>query len=238
VTVLKGEGKVPILFGTKSMSAGSAIHESYLSRPDLGGEWPTLLLVPSAWGVTSAVKDLARRLARQGLAVVAVDVYGRGGPDRDASAEEASLALSGVSERRGRRDLEDLVGFVTNPAGFWSNAEDGFGIVGLGGGGRLATTAALDTGSPLVLAGASLLPGLLEQLTAPALGIFGKADEVIPLDEIMAARERAPRVEWVLYDGVGHDFLDDYLEAFDDAAHQDTVERIAAFCEEHLPPMR
>ena len=238
MTVLKGEGKVPILFGAKSMSSGPSIHESYLARPDLRGEWPTLVLLPSAWGVTSAVKDLARRLARQGIAVVAVDLYRGGGPDRDASPDEARAAFMSVPESQSRRDVGDIIGFITNPAGFWSNAEEGFGILGIGAAGSLATAAALENDSALILAGAVLVPDALAALAAPILGIFGKADQVVRLHEIKTARARGPQAEWVLYDGVGHDFLDDYLDSFDGAAQQDTVERIASFTERFLPPAR
>ena len=39
MSVLKGEGKVPILFGTTSVARGPLTHTAYLARPDLAGEW-------------------------------------------------------------------------------------------------------------------------------------------------------------------------------------------------------
>jgi carboxymethylenebutenolidase len=237
VSVLKGEGKVPILFGGKSVASGAVTHETYLARPDLAGQWPTIVIVPSAWGVTSSVKDLARRLARQGFAAMAVDLFRGTPPDRDASFDQATVALDALAGDRVRRDLTDVIRYIENPAGFWSNAEAGYAIMGVGGGGFHAAAAAASTGEPLVLV-ASPLPDHLAMVTAPILGLFGKDDENVPVDEVMAARSAVPHAEWALYDGVGGDFLDDHRDGFDYEAYQDAVERIAAFCEKNLPSAR
>ena len=69
MSVLKGEGKVPILFGSTSIAVGTLTHRGYLARPGLAGEWPTIIVVPSEWGVTSAMKDVCRRLARHETAL-------------------------------------------------------------------------------------------------------------------------------------------------------------------------
>lgn len=74
------------------------------------------------------------------------------------------------------------------------------------------------------------------ELVSPLLGIYGKADDAIPIADIMEARAAAPQAEWVLYDGVGGDFMDDYLPSFDLAAHRDAIERLQGFFEKHLPP--
>ncbi len=236
MAVIKGEGKVTILFGVRSVTSGAITHETYLARPDLAGEWPTLIVVPGAWGLTSSVKDLARRVARRGVAAIVVDLYRQSQPSRRASAAEAEAAFAAVSVAHARRVLLDIVTFIVNPAGFWSNAERGFGILGLGSGGGPATGVAVDPGAALVLA-ASLPVADLSRVTAPILGLLGKDDEVVSLEDVATARAEAPHAEWVLYDGVGHDFLDDYLEGFDEQAHRDAVGRIVEFCEKHLPAL-
>ena len=98
MSVLKGEGKVPILFGSSSIAAGSVIHRGYLARPDLTGEWPTIIVLAGAWGVTSSIKDICRRLARHGFAVVAPDLYVGAAPPRSADADEAALAANPLIE--------------------------------------------------------------------------------------------------------------------------------------------
>ena len=234
MSVLKGEGKVPILFGAKSVVSGALTHETYLARPDLTGEWPTVVLVPPAWGLTSSVKDIARRLARHGVAVVAVDLHRGKAPRRATAREEAEAAFEAIPASRVQRLIDDVVDYIVNPAGFWSSAEHGFAVMGMGRGGGHAITAAAAHDAALVLAAASLEVASLAAVTGPVLGIYGREDEVVPLEVVMEARAAAPHAEWVLYERLGHDFMDDHAEGFDLEAYADAVERIAAFCEKHL----
>ena len=243
MSVLKGEGTHPILFGSTSIVAGPATHRGYLARPDVTGEWPTVILVPSEWGITSSSKDICRRLARLGLAVVAVDLYRGRGPNRSASPAEAAAAAAAVSPVRAQVDLDGIVGFITNSAGFWSNAEHGFGIVGFGLGGAPATLAAIrHQAAALALVSAPLLDGtgsgvvdVFPDLTCPLLGLYGKAEDAVSIADIMEARAAAPQAEWVLYENAGDGFMDDYLAAFDPGAHRDAIERLAGFFEKQLP---
>jgi carboxymethylenebutenolidase len=244
VSVLRGEGRVPILYGSRSFPVGTLTHRGYLARPDLTGEWPTVLVVPSEWGVTSAVKDLCRRLARHGFATVAPDVFRGRGPARSATADEALAAVGVLSRRRITADLDDFVEFVTNPSGFWSSAEKGFGVVGLGAGGRPAAGIAAGRGGvALALVAAALegtegeasLSATLADVVGPVLGLAGRDDPRSPVAEVHAARNAAPHAEWVIYEGVGAHFIDDSRETYDAVAHLDAIERLVAFFEKHLP---
>lgn len=240
MSVLKGEGRVPILFATTTIAAGTQNHNAYLARPDLVGEHPTIVVVPSAWGITSSTKDLCRRLSRWGFAAVAADLYRGREPERSATPADARAAFGAVRRGRALADLEDLLQFVSNPAGFWSSAEDGVGILGVGDGGPLAIEMAArwPKTAALALAYGDLGEGAAERLaavTAPVLGLYGKADEIVDSETIAAARATAPHAEWVLYEGVGHDYLDDYLDAYDHTAATDALERLVGFFEKHLP---
>lgn len=228
MSVLKGEGKVPILFGTTSVARGPLTHTAYLARPDLSGEWPTIVAVPSAWGVTSAIKDTCRRLARQGFA--------GDPPDRSLSADEALAWYAALGDQPVAAVIQDIVRVVTNPAGFWSSAEDGFGLLGLGPGGRHAVLAARrGTGDAVGLLGAAW--GVMDdaRLTQPLLVVHGRDDELAPISDVMAFREQNPHGEFVIYDGVGRDFFDDYVPGYDVGAAADALERLASFFEKQLP---
>jgi carboxymethylenebutenolidase len=241
--VLKGEGTHPILFGSTSIVAGPRTLRGYLARPDLSGEWPTVILVPSEWGITSSSKDICRRLARLGLAVVAVDLYRGRGPSRGATADEAAAAAAAIPSARAQADLDGIVGFITNPAGFWSNAEGGFGVMGIGRGGVPATGAAIrHQSAALALVAAPLLDdegvGIVDsfgELASPLLGLYGKAENAVSIADIMEARAAAPQGEWVLYDNAGDGFMDDYLPDFDVAAYRDAIDRLATFFVNQLP---
>ena len=239
MSVLKGEGKVPILFNTTSVAVGPVTRTAYLARPDLAGEWPTVILVASAWGVTSSMKDVCRRLARQGLAVLAPDLYRGRPPDGAADLAAAVAAYDAIEDAVA--DLELIASFVSNPAGHWSSAEHGLGVLGLGVGGRHAA-AASGLGDVLALAyadirepeGGSILD-VVSHLAVPLLGLYGRADERVPVADVLALREAAPHAELVLYDNVGHDFLDDHRQGYDHEAASDAIERLASFFSKHLP---
>ncbi len=242
MSVLKGEGRVPILFRTTSVAVGPITRSSYLTRPDLAGEWPTIVVVPSAWGLTSSAKDVCRRLARQGFAVVGVDLYRGNPPARDEGRADADAADAALDDARVRGHLGDIATFVTNPAGFWSSAERGFGWLGLGRGGRHAAMSATSgLGSALAVAYTPIaaqargIAPIGPSLTTPLLGLYGRDDTNVPIADLALLRDGVPHGEFAIYDGVGGDFLDDHRAGYDHAAAGDAIERLTAFFEKHLP---
>lgn len=245
MSVLKGEGRVPILFGTASIPAGPLIHTAYLSRPDLTGEWPTIVVVPSIWGLTSSTKDIARRLARQGFAVLVPALYRADPPSRSGSADEASVAYASLGSAAVEAVLDDVAGFITNPSGFWSSAERGFGLLGLGAGAAHALRAAASgMGVALAVVGASAvltstgdeIVELGRALTCPLLVVASRRDPEETAGGVLGLREAAPHGEFALYEGVADDFIDDYSESYDPMAAADALERLAAFFLKELPP--
>ncbi|MGH9168630.1 MAG: dienelactone hydrolase family protein [Acidimicrobiia bacterium] len=44
-----------------------------------------------------------------------------------------------------------------------------------------------------------------------------------------------PHGEWVLYEGVGHDFLNDTRPGYDEGAADDVYQRLVSFFKVHLP---
>lgn len=247
MSVLKGEGRFPILFGSTSIAAGPLTHRGYLARPDLGGEWPTILLLPSAWGVTSSTKDIARRLARQGFAVVAIDLYGMSPPPRDAAVEVAEARAFQVDPSRAAAVIEDIVAFTTNPTGFWSSAGRGYGVLAVGRGVRFAIPAAHAARvRGLAMVAPALTPvevlgedgevirvvddvPALAGVAAPILGLSGDAERAVVDGHVERARAVAPHAEWVVYEGADADFADDYRDGFDVAVFGDTMERLTGF---------
>jgi carboxymethylenebutenolidase len=239
VSVLKGEGRVPILFGSTTIVVGSRTHRGYLARPDLTGEWPTVVVVPGVYGLTSNVKDIARRIAREGFAAVAMDQYSGSGPRRSVDRAEAVEAAAGVSIDRLRRDIADIVDFIENPAGFWSSGEHGFGLLGLGWGGDAVVETAVREGAVCVgLVTTSLDEASLDTLagyTGGVLGVFGREDGDATPEAVAELRRRVPHGEFVIYGGVGTEFLDDYALSYDFEVARDAIDRLAGFFEKHLP---
>jgi len=83
MTVLEGEGRVSILYGSQPLPE-SPYPSVYLARPDAEGRHPGVVVAYG--GVTSSAKAACRRLARYGYAAVAAET-----PD----LEGAMAALKG-----------------------------------------------------------------------------------------------------------------------------------------------
>jgi dienelactone hydrolase len=209
VSVLKGEGTTVILYGSTSVPTVSRQYGGYLARPDLIGEWPTVVVVAPLDGAGSAVRAICRLIARHGIAAVAPESGG----------------------------LDAFVGFITNPAGRWSNAEHGYGVLAIGDG---TTEALTHASSSLLVTGAALVgPQLddsaltaLEQLRVPLLGCAADADG----DGVDRARLAAPQGEWVIYKGADPRYWDVDAAGFAAAAASDTSDRVLEFFAESLPP--
>jgi hypothetical protein len=68
VTVIPGEGRVPILYGNQAMAAPPH-HTGYLARPDAVDRHPAVAITAGA-EPTAGIRTLARHLARYGYGAV------------------------------------------------------------------------------------------------------------------------------------------------------------------------
>ena len=73
MTAIKGEGKYAMLYGSYRLPVGRDLH-AYIARPDLSGSFPTIIVAHGAWGLTSHVKAVCRRLARYGFALSLIHI--------------------------------------------------------------------------------------------------------------------------------------------------------------------
>jgi carboxymethylenebutenolidase len=222
-----------------------------MAYPGVAGEWPTVLLVGGAKGLSSPLRDLCRRLARHGFAAMAPDLFAQ----KPVPADHAGAleAFSQLDQSTVRRVLRDLGRYLDDAAGPWDTDDNGFGVIAVQEGALHGLRTAIDFGAPLVLMAPNLRepspgldkefkalpapPGVIEglgDLAEPVLGLIGREDDVSPLDDVMAARQTAPHSQWVIYDGVGHDFLDDNEPGFDQAAFADAFDRTVEFFEKNL----
>jgi dienelactone hydrolase len=215
--VLAHEGTFPILYGSYGVPVGSGHRNGYLARPDKAGRFPTILVLPES-GLTSHHKDLSRRLARHGLATMAIDVPGTGG-DAVMVVDEAHEFVS----------VND-----------WA-IEGHVGVIGLGSGGRPGLVFAEEHSSVRAVA---LVSTTLEEnetamtsllrLTAPMLGLYGAEDPPAPgMDD-----GRIKNAAFVVYQGVAAGFMDDGAPGYDPAASADAHRRLIEFFTQSLPAPR
>ena len=242
MAVLPHEGTYPVMYGTYSTPAGSSYRSDYLARPDAVGRFPVVLIITDEGTISSHVKGLSRFLARRGISVLALNLA----PDPPGRFEDgAGLSETDVDALA---QLDDTHRFLADEDLRWALTEP-VGILGVGSGGRLALVAAALrrwVGPAAVLYGP--LGGddhrrypvarQLGRLSGPVMGIYAADDDLIPAASVDAAQDRNPSGQWLLYEGVGHGFVDENHPNYDEGASNDALARLAGFFTGSLPAPR
>lgn len=231
MAVLSHEGTYPIMYFSWPIPVGSTHRNGYIARPDEAGRVPVVFVIPDLNGMGSFEKDLCRRLARAGFAALTVDIYGASGDGLDlynTTSDDRALAV-----------LDELHQFVVSDDVNW-NVEDRCGILGTDTGGRFGVikAATRDWVRSLAICYAPLtgdeerehqVAGYLDHLPVPVLGLYGADDELIDGSTVDEAQRRNDHGQWLLYEGVGHGFLDIDGDGFDQSAADDAFARLVAF---------
>ena len=223
----------------------------FLARP--AGAAPGVVMVPDVWGLYDHYKDLARRLAGEGFAVLALDLYRRiGGKPSISTPEEAMVWIDGLDDRQVLDDVQAGVDFLAaGPASSAGSAR--VGITGFCMGGQYALLAActctgLSACAPfygMVRYAGGLDPErkprapleALIDLSCPVLGFYGAEDHLIPQTDVDALRAgltaSAHGGEVIVYPGAGHAFMNDSRPPLyrEDAA-RDAWPRLVGFLRE------
>jgi carboxymethylenebutenolidase len=217
--------------------------EGLLAEPGDGPQ-PGVVVIPDVWGLSDHTRDIAQRLAREGFAALALDVYRKTGRP---SLSDPAAALAWIRELSDPLVLETVQEGIDALA---ARAGRKVGLIGFCMGGQYAWLAACACrGLSAVAPFYGMVryePGLdpkkkprapldaVADLSCPALGLYGREDAIIPnpdVDELEArlAQQRQP-FEIVRYAGAGHAFLNDTRPAmYRPEAAADAWRRLLAF---------
>ncbi|MBA9069437.1 carboxymethylenebutenolidase [Methylobacterium sp. RAS18] len=203
---------------------------AYRAMPAEGGPFPTILVVQEIFGVHEHIKDVCRRLAKLGYFALAPELYARQG---DVSTltniqQIVSEVVSKVPDAQVMSDLDAAVAFAKG-TGKADTAR--LGITGFCWGGRITWLYAAH--NPAVKAGvawygrlvgdsSALMPknpvDIAADLKAPVLGLYGGADQGIPVATIdrmkEACRAAGKTCDFVVYPEAGHAFHADYRPSY------------------------
>ena len=239
MAVLPHEGTYPVMYGTYSTPAGSSYRSDYLARPDAVGRFPVVLIVRDEGAISSHIKSVSRFLARRGIAVLALNLASDGS-DRFHNGTGPSDTDTDVLVQ-----LDDTQRFLADEDLRWA-LTDPVGVLGIQSGGRLALMAAALRRwvGPVAVLYAPLdgdehrrypVSRQLERLSGPVLGIYTADDDTIPAAAVDAAQGSNPHGQWLLYEGVGHGFVNENHPNYNEAASQDALARLSGFFTASLP---
>jgi carboxymethylenebutenolidase len=242
VAVLPHEGTYAVMYGALAVSVGAGYRRGYLARPDQAGRFPVVILTPDLDGLGAHERNIARRLARQGIAVLVVDLY-RSQP-RDQ--QEALAAYDTLTDGEAIRTIDETYDYLRSEDIDWAHT-DKVGLLGLDIGGRFSLIDAAHrrwVGATAVVS--TPLTGdedrqfqaaeILRHLSVPVLGLYGADDHLIDRDTVDEAQNRNPSGQWLLYEGANHAFIDEESPDYHEASAEDALIRLSEFFLHHLPP--
>ena len=229
-----GEVKVPVADGQLPV---------YRAVPAKGGPFPTVLVIQEIFGVHEHIKDICRRFAKVGYLAVAPELFARQGDmSKATSLDDARVVAAKVGDQQVMSDLDAVTQWAKGNRGDTGK----LGITGFCYGGRVvwlysAHSPALKAGVAWygVLAGATtpMRPRhpleFVGELKAPVLGLYGSADQGIPVADVEKMRDALKAAgtpsEIVLYDGAPHGFHADYRPSYRPEPAKDGWQRCLAW---------
>ena len=221
---------------------------AYRAMPTGKTGLPTVLVVQEVFGVHEHIKDVARRLAKQGYLAVAPELYARQG-DPTKYSDTGALMKEVVSKVSDAQVMADL-----DASAAWAAKNGGGGKLGITGfcwGGRIVLmyaahnpnlAAAVAWYGPTTrsyYAGDKTALDVAGQIKAPVLGLYGGADGGIPNDTVekMGATLKATgntRSEMVVFPDMPHAFYADYRPSYRKEAADDGWKRLTAWFKQYL----
>jgi carboxymethylenebutenolidase len=204
----------------------------------------TVLVVQEVFGVHEHIKDMCRRFAKAGFLAVAPELYARQG-DPAKYPDISKLISELVSKVHDVQVMEDLDSTTA-----WAAKNGGdpakLGVTGFCWGGRIvwmyaAHNQKLKGGVAWYGATArAFAPGdqtaldVVSQIKAPVLGLYGAADQGIPVDTVEKMRDALKaagnqKCEFVIYPDTPHGFNADYRPSYRKEAAEDGWKRCVAW---------
>ena len=230
--------------GEASIGVGYDQIPGYFARPVSGENFPIVLVVQEIFGVHEHIKDICRRLAKQGYLAVAPELYFRQG---DVSKmkdinEILEKVVAKVPDAQVMKDLDSTVA--------WAEANKGdrkrVAITGFCYGGRITWLyAAHNADVKAGVAWYGRLQGvaganqprhpidLVKELKAPVLGLYGGKDQGIPVSDVEDMRNdlkaAQSQSDIVIYPDAPHGFNADYRQSYRKEAAEDGWKKMLAW---------
>jgi len=232
---------------TKIPVAGGAL-PAYAARPAGAGPFPTVLVIEEIFGVHEYIKDICRRLAKEGYLAVAPELYARLA-DLSKMTNVGEIIRDVILRAPDATMLSDL-----DAAASWATAHGGdparLAVTGFCRGGRdvwlyathsPALRAAVAWYGPVTGPTSEIQPAnpidVAKLVRCPLLGLYGGQDTGIKMPDVRAAAEEArqagKQVEIVIYPDAGHGFHADYRPSYNAADAADGWRRMLAWFRSH-----
>ncbi len=220
----------------KGVAIEIAKAKAYLSIPEgAKGPMPAVIVVHEWWGLNDNVMFWADRIAAEGYAAIAVDLYGG---TVATTSEEAMAAMRKVDDKRATEIMLAAMKFAKEDPRVLATKRASIGWCFGGGMSLKLALAAPDLDAAVMYYGhPEMDPQALEMLKAPLLGIFGAKDQSIPpevvkkFDDALTTAKKEHK--FFSYDAE-HAFANPSNPHYDEKNAAEAWEKARAFLAEHL----
>jgi carboxymethylenebutenolidase len=209
---------------------------AYVAKPQGPGPFPTVILIHEFYGVNESIIGKADGLAAEGYLVVAPDTF------RGFTTGWIPSAIYQVITNKPEQinaDLDSVYAWLETQS---SVDKSKIGIVGFCYGGRTALLYSLHNNllaASVVFYGPPVTdPAVLKSLPGPLLGIYGGADQSIPVENVRAfdaaLAQAGVRHEITIYPGQPHAFVQDMAGVRAGGAQAEAWARMLKFLDTNL----
>jgi carboxymethylenebutenolidase len=180
-----GAGRIEKMTNTIIPGSDSAPQvRAYVARPPGQGPFPVVIMIHEFYGLTDSIIGKADALADAGYLVIAPDTF-RG--STTSWIPRAIFQVMTTKPEQVNQDLDTVFAWLLTQPG--AN-QARIGIVGFCYGGRTSLVYSLHNNklaATVVFYGSPVTdPAVLKNLSGPLLGIFGGADQSIPVESVKA----------------------------------------------------
>lgn len=184
---------------------------AYVAAPPGEGPFPVVIMIHEFYGLNQSIVDKAEGLAQEGYLVVAPDTF-RG--STTAWIPRAIYQVITNNPDQVNRDLDSVYAWIAAQP---NAAQNRIGIAGFCYGGRASLSYSLrnnQLAATVIFYGSPVTdPQVLRSLPGPVLGIFGGADNSIPVEDVLAFEAALNQAgipnEITIYAGQPHAFVTD-----------------------------
>lgn len=234
---LVGRGRVEAVTNTIIPgSNGSPDVRAYVAKPQGSGPFPAVIMIHEFYGLNENITKKAEGLAEEGYLVIAPDTF------RGNSTAWVPRAIFQVITNDAGQVNQDLDAVFQ-----WLNTQpevdaDRIATLGFCYGGRASLGYSLHNNrlaATVIFYGSPVTdPAVLQSLPGPVLGIFGGADNSIPVEEVQAFEAALDQAgilnEITIYEGQPHAFLTDMESIRAGGAQGEAWGQMLAFLEQNL----
>ena len=184
---------------------------AYIAAPPGEGPFPVVIMIHEFYGLNESIVGKAEGLAQEGYLVVAPDTF-RG--STTAWIPRAIYQVVTNKPEQVNQDLDSVYAWIEAQPNVAANRT---GIVGFCYGGRASLNYSLHNGqlaATVIFYGSPITdPQVLRSLPGPVLGIFGGADNSIPVEDVHAFEAALDQAgipnEITLFENQPHAFVTD-----------------------------